>query len=373
MANIRLLTLKIRTENKIFLKPDFDKLVKIAKSYGWIVKSYKEAKEFIKFHKLEESTKKHRAFSYGYNDETIILYRDSLEGEQLLLSIAHEIGHLVLKHDEKNDVSEDEADEFARLLIGDYTHIRKAAPIMIVVLIVTVVLTVKSCSKSNIVINNNAAPVLQTESAAIPENIKPPQEQSEFETVLTTAVETSTPNSETKTEATTYIVDPKHAVYVSKSGDKYHREDCYHINVDNCTMISEEQAISLGYEPCKTCRPDVEAVQPGEYESNTVEEYIDDPEPEPDHDFMTESETELITNVPEAETATEIQPIEINRATLEDFMTIPGIDEEKAAAILELRNTIHEFQHPYEILYAEGISQEFLASIMDYLYVESTN
>ena len=51
MANLRLLTLKIRTENKIFLKPDFDKLVKIAKSYGWIVKSYKEAEEFIKQHK----------------------------------------------------------------------------------------------------------------------------------------------------------------------------------------------------------------------------------------------------------------------------------------------------------------------------------
>ena len=372
MANLRLLTFKIRTENKIFLKPDFNKLVKIAKSYGSIVKSYKEAKEFIKFHKLEESTKKHRAFAYEYDNETIILYRDSLEGEQLLLSIAHEIGHLVLKHDKKNDAVEDEADEFARLLIDDYTHLRKAAPIVIVVLILTVVLTMKSCSKSNIVINNNNAMFSkQSEPAATTEIIKSTQDQSEFETVLTTTVETSTLNPETKIEVTTYIVDPEHAVYISKSGNKYHRAVCYHINVDNCTMISEEQAISLGYEPCKTCRPDVEAVQPGEYESNTVEEYIDEPEQE--FEPLTESETKLITNAPEAETTTEIQPIEINQATLEDFMTIPGIDEEKAAAILELRNTIHEFQHPYEILYAEGISREFLASIMDYLYVESTN
>lgn len=271
----------------------------------------------------------------------------------------------------KNDTVEDEADEFARLLIVNYTHLRKAAPIMIIVLIVAVVLTAKSCSKSNIVINNNAAPVLQTEPSAVTENITPTQDQSEFETVLTTAVETSTPNSETKTEATTYIVDPKHAVYISKSGDKYHSADCYHINIDNCTMISEEQAISLGYKPCKTCRPDVETIQPDEYESNTVEEYIDEPEPE--FEPLAESEAELITNAPEAKTTTEIQPIEINQANLEDFMTIPGIDEEKAAAILELRNTIHEFQHPYEILYAEGISREFLASIMDYLYVESTN
>lgn len=371
MANLRLLTLKIRTENKIFLKPDFDKLVKIAKSYGWIVKSYKEAEEFIKQHRLEESTKKHRAFAYEYGNETIILYRDSLEGEQLLLSIAHEIGHLVLKHDEKNDAAEDEADEFAKLLIGDYTHLRKAAPIMIIILIVAVVLTVKSCSKSNIVINNNAVPVLQTEPAAIPETIKPTQEQSEFETTLITTIEKSTQKSEIKTEATTYIVDPEHAVYISKSGDKYHSADCYHINIDNCTMISEEQAISLGYEPCKTCRPDVETIQPDEYESNTGEEYMDESETE--FEPLTESETELIMGVPEAETTTEIQPIEINQATLEDFMTIPGIDEKKATAILMLRNEINGFQHPYEILYAEGISRELLASIMDYLYVEPTN
>lgn len=96
MANLRLLVLKIRTDNKIFLRPNFDKLVKIATSYGWQVKSYKEAKVFIKYHKLEEPAKIHRAFAYEYEDEIIILYRDDLEGEQLLFAIAHEIGHLVL-------------------------------------------------------------------------------------------------------------------------------------------------------------------------------------------------------------------------------------------------------------------------------------
>lgn len=370
MANLRLLTLKIRTENKIFLKPNFEQLVKIAKFYGWRVKSYKKAETFIRYHKLEESTKKYRAFAYEYDDETIILYRDSLEGEQLLFAIAHEIGHLVLQHDENKHDAEDEADEFARLLIGDYAYLKKAALILAIVLFLSAIFIVKSCSKDSIVINNNAIHSMQTEPASVTEIIKPAQERPEFETTITTTVETSTLNQEIETERTIYIVDSEYAVYISKSGNKYHRADCYHINADNCTMMSEDQAISLGYEPCKTCRPDVEVIHPDEYEPNSVEEYIDEPEPE--FDPLTESETELVTNVPETETTMEIQPIEINRATLEDFMTVPGIDEEKATAILALRNSIHSFQHPYEILYAEGISREFLASILDYLYVEPT-
>lgn len=354
MANLRLLALKIRADNKIFLRPDFDKLVKLAKSYGWRVKSYKEAKVFIKYHKLEESAEIHRAFAYEYEDEIIIFYRDDLEGEQLLFAIAHEIGHLVLQHDENNHSAESEADEFARLLIGDYFYLKKAAFILTVVLLLVIVMNMKSCGTSGIVINHNATAYL-TES----ETTVPIQDGSEIATTITTStVETSTLNQEIETSGTTYIVGTEHAVYISKSGNKYHRADCYHINVDNCTIMSKEQAISLGYEPCKTCRPDIDTTKPGN--------------PEPDTEYINEPKTEYVTSEPKIETTTEIQPIEINRATIEDFMTIPGIDEEKATAILDLRSAIHGFQHPYEILYAEGISQEFLASIIDYLYIEPT-
>lgn len=254
MTNLQLLTLKIRTENKIFLRPNFAQLVKIAKSYGWQVKSYKEAEEFIRYHKLEESAKKYRAFAYEYDDETVILYRGSLEGEQLLFAIAHEIGHLVLQHDENKHDVENEADEFARLLIGDYTYLKKSALILAIVLLLSGIFIVKSCSRSDTVINNNVIPSPQTEPTEVTETIKPAQERPEFETALTTTVEISTLNQETETEI--YTVDSKHTVYISKSGNKYHRADCYHINIDNCTMMFEEQAINLGYEPCKTCRPD---------------------------------------------------------------------------------------------------------------------
>ena len=264
----------------------------------------------------------------------------------------------MLQHDENNHSAESEADEFARLLIGDYFYLKKAAFILtVVLLLVIVMMNMKSCSKSGIVINNNATAYLtESETTVATASV---QESSELATTITTStVEMFTLNQEIETSGTTYIVGPEHAVYISKSGNKYHRADCYHINVDNCTMMSEEQAISLGYEPCKTCRPDVNVIIPDNPESNT--------------EYINESNTEYVTSEPKIETTTEIQPIEINRATIEDFMTIPGIDDKKASAILELRSAIHGFQHPYEILYAEGISQEFLASIIDYLYIENT-
>ncbi|MCM1009102.1 MAG: helix-hairpin-helix domain-containing protein [Ruminococcus flavefaciens] len=364
MVNLRLLVLKIKTDNKILLRPNFDKLVKLASSYGWRVQSYNSAKAFIKYHKLEESTEKHRAFVYEYNGEIIILYRDNLESELLLFAIAHEIGHLVLQHDENKQGAEIEADEFARLLIGDHTYLKKSVSILAVVL--AVILIVKSCGNRSIFVDNNAILFSRAEPSTITETVVPAPESSTFELIHTTAIETSAMNKETEADKTTYIVDPEYAVYISKSGNKYHRIDCYHINVDNCTMMSIEQAVSLGYEPCKTCRPDVEVLQSDE--SDPIEEFIDESESE----LSTESETEYVTNATEAETTIEIQPIEINHATLEDFMTIPGVDEKKATAILELRESIHGFQHPYEILYAEGISQEFLASIIDYLYIDRT-
>lgn len=370
MVNLRLLVLKIKTDNKIFSKPNFNKLVKIASSYGWRVKSYNNAKSFIKHHKLEELAEKHRAFVYEYNNEIIILYRDNLENEQLLFAIAHEIGHLVLQHDENKPGAESEADEFAKLLLCDHRHFKKISLILaaiILVVILTAILIIKSCGDSCMFVNNNAMPFSQAKPATVTETVVPVPESSTFETIHTTTIETSTLNKETEAEKTTYIVDPEYAVYISKSGNKYHRIDCYQINVDNCTMMSEEQAINLGYEPCKTCRPDVEVIPTDKYYHDPDEEYINESESE----FATsiETEAERVTNTPEAETTTEIQPIEINQATLEDFISIPGVDEEKAIAILELREAIHGFQHPYEILYVDGISQEFLASIIDYLYI----
>ena len=43
-------------------------------------------------------------------------------------------------------------------------------------------------------------------------------------------------------------------VYVTKSGKKYHRKDCYHLR-KSARPIPLKEAIRKGYEPCKHCDP----------------------------------------------------------------------------------------------------------------------
>ena len=61
---------------------------------------------------------------------------------------------------------------------------------------------------------------------------------------------------------------------------------------------------------------------------------------------------------------------ELNSVTYEQLLNIPCLDEEKAAAIIELRNTILYFSHPYELLYCEGFTEKLVAELIKYLYVE---
>lgn len=43
-------------------------------------------------------------------------------------------------------------------------------------------------------------------------------------------------------------------VYITKSGKKYHRQDCQHVR-KSAQAISLEDALKKGYEPCKRCNP----------------------------------------------------------------------------------------------------------------------
>lgn len=45
-------------------------------------------------------------------------------------------------------------------------------------------------------------------------------------------------------------------VYITKNGDKYHRENCIHIKYHDKIAISIEDALKNGYLPCSVCLPD---------------------------------------------------------------------------------------------------------------------
>lgn len=42
-------------------------------------------------------------------------------------------------------------------------------------------------------------------------------------------------------------------VYITKTGKKFHCQNCYHLK--SCISIDKSEAIRLGYTPCKICKP----------------------------------------------------------------------------------------------------------------------
>lgn len=95
---------------------------------------------------------------------------------------------------------------------------------------------------------------------------------------------------------------------------------------------------------------------------------------QPDADIIDEVQ-EIPGNEQEALTEnSETQPFtmryDLNKVTLEELMTLPGMDEETARNIISLRTDIKYFSHPYELIYAEGMTEHYLAELLDYVYVE---
>ncbi len=113
--------------------------------------------------------------------------------------------------------------------------------------------------------------------------------------------------------------------------------------------------------------------------------YVTDPiypEPPTESDTASEEATEPVTEaeattaIPETEPSTEhvptldeIAPIDLNKATADELMLLPYVDEEIAQKILALREGIGGFKHPYELLYIEELEQKQVAEILNFVIV----
>lgn len=118
-------------------------------------------------------------------------------------------------------------------------------------------------------------------------------------------------------------------------------------------IISPEQDNYIPEEPVNNADIPGEDLPPAP-EENTYTE----PNPPPE-ETVTEQTTEPV-----------VFPINLNTATVEDLMKIPTVTQEEAVAIISLRDTIQYFQHPYELLYADGITEKRLSEFIDYVCVE---
>ena len=62
--------------------------------------------------------------------------------------------------------------------------------------------------------------------------------------------------------------------------------------------------------------------------------------------------------------------IEVNHATVQDWMVLPGIGEKRAQALVDLCERKGSLKEPQELVQAEGISQALVQEITPYLCFE---
>lgn len=82
--------------------------------------------------------------------------------------------------------------------------------------------------------------------------------------------------------------------------------------------------------------------------------------------YTTVKETTSLTTT----SVTVINPVNLNKATISDLMTLPGINQELAQNIISFRdNQITYFSDIYELLYVDGITKSIFQQIQSYVYV----
>lgn len=88
----------------------------------------------------------------------------------------------------------------------------------------------------------------------------------------------------------------------------------------------------------------------------------------PVYESFTTTTDSVVTTTVTTETPP-VYPVNINTATAEELMTLPNIDGEEALAIIELRERIGGYSHPYELLYIEELEQKEVAEIIEFVTV----
>lgn len=73
------------------------------------------------------------------------------------------------------------------------------------------------------------------------------------------------------------------------------------------------------------------------------------------------------------ETAADTGLLDLNRATLEELMELPGIGETRARRILEYREENGPFRQASDLMKVNGIGEGIFAGLRDLVYVEDSH
>lgn len=314
MNDVRLLTYEfLKKQDEIRDLPiRLVELFQIAHKHGWKVFKYSEADKLLEQLKNEgidlyNYRDTHRGFAISYKNQIIILYRDGMTNLDTIHVICHEFAHIVLRHiskgivlgkaenDARSEAQELEADEFAvemmaPLPVLNQLNIQSAADIKEMG-ILRGDLADKQYQKL-VILKNRSYFAKNSEEIELckhfDDDIKFRSKEGKKEILknklpiifacagisivligfvitsfikennnITTGVGPMQPiapvvsSSPAQTETTT-----QKQVYMTKTGDKYHKMDCPYISQKEVFSMSIEEAKKNDFLPCKFCRPD---------------------------------------------------------------------------------------------------------------------
>ena len=91
------------------------------------------------------------------------------------------------------------------------------------------------------------------------------------------------------------------------------------------------------------------------------------------HPAPTEAQSRALPSVPADSGSSAPARIELNRASLAELMTLPGIGEVRARSIIEYREANGPFHYTTDLMNVSGIGEGIFSKLRDYVYVEDNH
>lgn len=287
MENIIRIADDFAKQYKLALPLRLDTMRHLCDALGYKLLTYAEGAPILE--KLSFDDYMHcPAFCTRVMDCNVVFYDDTCSVGTRLFSLAHEIGHIVLRHiatgalgyDASDTAQEREADAFAYALLAPLDALRAAR-----------VRTVKQIQRMTLLDRERAAHVLAELQAEQPEapQVKPTRpllsfyasigvalalviasvsvlhfrrliytpDTAQSQTFVITARTRAepTPTEPTPSAAALSADEPEQeeTVYITSCGKRYHKATCFQIQSRSTHAVSISEAAALKKTPCKCC------------------------------------------------------------------------------------------------------------------------
>lgn len=285
MENIIRIADDFAKQYKLALPLHLDTMRHLCDALGYKLLTYAEGAPILEKLPFDDYTHC-PAFCAHVMDCNVVFYDDTCSVGTRLFSLAHEIGHIVLRHiatgvrgyDASDTAQEREADAFAYALLAPLNALRAAR-----------VRTVKQIQRMTLLDHERAAHVLaelQAEQLEAPQAesacsllfysigaalvlsiilvtamfFRKPMSDAQAAPQQTTVITARTRAEPTPTEPTLAAAalsadapEQEEIVYITSCGKRYHKATCFQIQRRSTHAVSISEAAALEKTPCKCC------------------------------------------------------------------------------------------------------------------------